>query len=218
MRAIIPAKASSTRVPNKNWREFYKGLSLVDINIMALLDAGLDAGDIYVSCEEFEPMDAVKSRFGVNPVLRDEWLCYNETSISDFIRGTRDLVGWGGDIIWSQVCDPLFTQHREVIQAWQDKGPEIDSICVVHPVRQYLLDPQFHPIGWGFGSGHVPSQLLPTLYQMPFTMSILTRQCIREVGYHVGERPLWYASEGHHIDIDTEQDFRAAQALYRQTN
>ena len=47
---IIPAKTSSSRVKNKNWREFAFGKSLVDITLDKILDYGADKKNIFISC------------------------------------------------------------------------------------------------------------------------------------------------------------------------
>lgn len=214
LKAIIPAKLSSSRVPGKNWRDFHNGDSLVDINILALTKAGLSPVDIYVSSESEEKLSQVRTRHGVQTLRRSEFLCRNETSLSEFIQGIVADVPGDDDVIWSQVCDPLFSEHSLVIDLWKSVNKNHDSLCVAHPFKQYLMDSGFHPIGWGFGKCHVPSQRLPTLYQFPFTLSILTRECIRDVGYHVGKTPYWYVSKGGGIDIDTEDEFRTASVLY----
>jgi N-acylneuraminate cytidylyltransferase len=215
MRAIIPAKAHSTRVPHKNWRPFYDGRSLVDLNIAALLGAGIRPGEIYVSCEEVDRLVEVGRRWGTSSLRRDPDLCDNSVPLTDWIRRICAQVPGDDDIVWSQVCDPLFDEHAQAIGAWPDVRQEgFDSLCVVHPFQGYLLDQECQPIGWGFGEWHTPSQNLPTLYTFPFTLSVLTRSAIERTGYHVGARPYWYVSRGESIDIDTPAEFEIARLRY----
>jgi len=215
MRAIIPAKASSTRTPNKNWRDFYDGLSLVDINIKALLACGLPAADLYVSCEDAGRLEQVSTQWGVTPLLRAAYLCDNSVCLTEWIRQICAQLPGDDDIIWSQVCDPLFNEHGEALRLWPEaKQNGHDSLCVVHPIKAYLLDDCRRPLGWQWGEWHTPSQQLPTFYTFPFTMSVLTRASIDRTGYHVGTRPYWFASSGGSIDIDTPEDFEAAQWGY----
>lgn len=215
MRVIIPAKSTSTRVPNKNWRDFYRGKSLVDINILAILNAGIAPDHIHVSSDSLDHLETVQARYGVIGLPRDESLCHNDTSIGDFIRCISSQVTGHDDIAWSQVCDPLFNEHAEVFKHWETvKALGYDSLSVVHPVRQYMMTNDMRPIGWGFGQGHVQSQKLTTLYQFPFTLSVLTRDCIKICGYHIGANPRWFVSSSRSIDIDTESDFEVARILY----
>lgn len=215
MKVIIPAKASSTRVPDKNWREFHGGKSLVDLNIEAMIRCGFTPSDIHVSCECHDKLARVEQRHGITPLLRDPALCGNDVPLTDWIRGLCSQVPGECDVVWSQVCDPLFTEHRRLVTDWYSvKACGHDSYCVVHPFKAYLLDEAKRPIGWQFGEWHTPSQRLPQLYTFPFTMSILTRGAIARTGYHIGAKPAWFVSKGGSIDIDTMEDFELARAKY----
>lgn len=215
MRAIIPAKASSTRVTDKNWREFHAGRSLVDINIEALLGAGIAAADIHVSCEDAERLRCINQLWGVTPLLRDPALCANDVPLTTWLRSTCAQLPGDDDLIWSQVIDPLFDQHKTVISKWPTAiAIGHDSLCVVHPRQAYLLDDHFRPIGWQWGEWHKPSQKLPQFYTFPFTLSILTRSAIERTGYHIGARPSWFVSRGDSIDIDTQADFDIARHMF----
>lgn len=215
MKAIIPAKGTSTRVPGKNWRPFYGDKSLVDLNIEALLGAGIEADDIHVSCEDVERLAQVGQRWGVTPLLRDPDLCDNDVPLTTWIRSICSQVPGDDDVAWSQVCDPLFDNHRAVIDHWPAaREANCDSLCVVHPLQAYLLNDRFRPVGWQWGEWHTPSQRLPTLYTFPFTLSILTRGTIERTGYHIGARPCWHVSKGGSIDIDTPADFDFAARKY----
>lgn len=210
MKAVIPAKTGSARVPNKNWREFHGGKSLVDINIESLMAAGFAPQSIYVSSDSRDNLRSIHDRYGVHVIDRDTRKC----NIPEFIRGILSEVPGDDDIAWSQVCDPLFDEHATVMEKWARRRTGIDSITVIHPIKQYLLDQNISPIGWGFHEHHIPSQNLPTMYTFPFTFSILTRECLTRCGYHVGHSPCFHVSNGGCIDIDTEEDFAIAQFLY----
>jgi CMP-N-acetylneuraminic acid synthetase len=202
-------------VQDKNWRPFHNQSSLVDINIEALLNAGLDAADIHVSCEVAERLERLNRRWGVTPILCGTALCDNDISFGDWIRWTCAQVPGDDDLIWSQVCDPLFNEHRTVIEQWATtKAAGHDSLSVVHPLRSYLLDEHFHPIGWQWGEWHTVGQNLPEFYTFPFTLSILTRSAIDRTGYHIGARPSWFVSRGDSIDIDSPADFEMARHMF----
>jgi len=202
-------------VPDKNWRPFHNQSSLVDLNIEALLGAGLAAADIHVSCEDAERLERLARCWNVTPLLRDPALCPNDVPLTTWIRTICAQLPGDDDLIWSQVCDPLFAEHKTVIDKWPvSRAVGYDSLCVVYPLKAYLLDEQLHPIGWQWGEWHTPSQDLPTLYTFPFTLSILTRDAIERTGYHVGARPSWYVSRGDSLDIDTPADFETARHTF----
>lgn len=211
---IVPAKASSSRVPNKNWRPFVGDDSLVDYTIRKLLAAGAGPKSIYVSCDGAEVARPVCERWGVSFLERDSSLCDNEVPLTTWIRTVTAQVPGTADIAWCQVCDPLFNEYRQCLDLWGTT--EADSLVVCYPWKGYLMTGESHPVGWSFGEHHTPSQQLPKFRTMPFTFSILTRQAIAETGYHVGRTPLWYEAKGPHVDIDTEIDFTVAQMLVQQ--
>ena len=214
---VIPAKASSTRIPNKNFREFLNGESLVDITVKKLLAAGLATDQIYLSCED-ESKSEVAQKHGIQFSLRQERLCRNETPFSEVFRGVATQIPGDSDIMWAQVCDPFFDEYTRCIDEWRNAkashSNRYDSLVVCHKVSGYYMDENLLPIhGWGFGPWHVPSQRLPTFYKMPFACSILTRDSIEAVGYYVGARPLWLPCQWTSIDIDTEDDFLLARLM-----
>jgi CMP-N-acetylneuraminic acid synthetase len=90
-----------------------------------------------------------------------------------------------------------------------------DSLGLVVPQREHLLNDQFQPQGFEFGHGHKPSQELPVQYRMNFSVSIVDREAFATAeSYHVLKNPFWYHVTGPSVDIDTMDDFKAAQALY----
>jgi CMP-N-acetylneuraminic acid synthetase len=220
--AIVPAKASSTRVPLKNYREFHNGRSLVDLTIYKLLAAGMDRYRIFLSCEDRNIGFPVAIKHGINFSPRSAELCPNDVPMPDYIRGVvRDVGKYfvdehtsADDVLWAQVTDPLFDDYSALLDKWQRFGQDYDSAVVVHPRRKYLLDANHQPLGFGFGPWHVKSQRLPFHYELPFTASILTRRSIERTGYFVGADPLWFESPGPSVDIDTEEDFELARQLY----
>lgn len=213
---IVPAKTSSTRVPNKNWREFFDGRSLVDFTIEKLLKVS-SPERIYVSCETESVAAATVERHGVRFIQRSNQLTDNSVPMTDWIRGVSSQIPGGGLIGWSQVTDPLFDEYSKALELFAihlEQRPErYDSLVVCRPWRGYLMSEHCQPIGWSFGEHHTPSQDLPVYHTMPFTFSILTRNAIQATGYHVGRRPCWYVASGPHVDIDTPLDFDVAAAV-----
>tara|TARA_R110002020_G_scaffold301461_1_gene516921 strand:- start:328 stop:999 length:672 start_codon:yes stop_codon:yes gene_type:complete len=211
---IIPAKTNSSRVKNKNWRDFAFHKSLVDITLDKILSCGVDKKNIFISCEDIDKKQYCDKR-GVNFLLRDALLCDNDLSLQDWIWQICDQIKDNKDIAWCQVCDPLFDDFKDCLSLWEPvKQKGHDSLVVCYPHKMYLMDSDSRPIGWSFGSHHTKSQDLPIFRTMPFTLSVLTRDSIGQNGYHVGSNPYWYESHGRHIDIDTEGDFRLAQIIY----
>lgn len=219
--AIVPAKATSQRVPNKNYRPFVDGKSLVDLTLEKLT-VGLPGDRIWLSCED-ESKREVAERHGVQFHLRCQRLTYNGTPIPDYIRGISWDVwkksGKSGlnqpDIAWCQVIDPLFDEYEAAIRQWLHMRELYDSLVVVRRRTEYLLDHEYQPIGFGFDRRHVPSQKLRPYHQLPFVLSILSPAALADTGYFVGLHPCWFVADGRGVDIDTEEDFAFAAQLVK---
>lgn len=226
MKAIIPVKDCSTRVPNKNFKDFYNGHSLFDITVQKLLKS-IAPTDIYMSCENAS-RKLLADQWGINFITRDPILADNDTPFYDVFNGICDQIPGEDDIAWCQVIDPMFDSYQECFDIWNN-GYEIleagaycrkrvqdehDSLVVAYPHKDYFLNSSHQPEGFGFGRWHKKSQLLPIKYQLTFTLSILTRESIKSCGYFVGAKPYWYHANNKHVDIDTEADFTLAQHVY----
>lgn len=211
---IIPAKVSSQRVGNKNWRDFTgDGRSLVDLTVDKLLDAGADPQRIWISCEDDTKSLYCKDR-GLKFLHRSASLCDNSVPLTTWIRSIVTQSEVTGDVGWCQVCDPCFNGYAECLKLWRGVRANHDSLVVCWPWRGYLMTQGHQPVGWSFGEHHTPSQRLPKFTLMPFSFSILSQSAIQNTAYHVGRNPYWYEVPAG-VDIDTEQDFRRAQLIWR---
>lgn len=218
---IVPAKACSERVPEKNFRPFWKDMSLVDITVQRLLAAGVDPDLLFISSED-EGRVEVADAWGVGFHHRSARLADNDTPLTDWIRGTvADLRAHApnADVIWAQVCNPFFDEYATCFDHWEKfRHTSRDSLVIRHPQKRYLMGPDGLPIGWGWGSWHRKSQRLPVTYQFTWCLSILKPWSVDNVGYHIGADPLWFDSHGPAIDIDTEEDFEIARQLFAARN
>ena len=212
MKAIVPVKKLSTRVPNKNFRPFYGDPSLFDLKMTSLL-AAVDKSDIYVSGDS-EDIREHADRYGANFLLRDSYFAKNETPMSEVIVHLTDRLPGEDDVMWVHVTEPFFSDFSKCIGVWNDVSRDHDSLVVVKPQRNYMLDERGEPMNFGFGHWHRPSQNLPKWYVLPFSLHILPRRVIRSYSYYIGRKPYLYEFDNFVFDIDTEQDFEQARSIY----
>lgn len=218
MKAIIPVKDNSERIPHKNFIPFHGEDSLFDILVKKLLKV-FEPEDIFMSCENPTRQDLAQ-KYGIEFLLREPEYSHNDCPFDAWFNYTYDQVcevaKGEPDVMWAQVCDPIFNEHKEMLEVWEEVSKEgnADSLVVSYPFKGYLLNPSMEPLGWGFGSWHVKSQDLPTYFLMPFTCSILKAEAVRFPGYHVGAYPEWFIPTNQKVDIDTPFDWSYAQALY----
>lgn len=213
MKAVILGKASSRRVPKKNYRPFYKEMSLTDILLEKLVKV-LNRCDIFLSCEE-EEYRFVAQKWGINFIHRDRKYTLLDTNTVEVVRGVCKDVPGDDDILYCSCMDPLFDEYDNMFSTWEEVKSEHDSLNVVYPMKSYFLDQNHSPIGFGFGYWHKYSQHIPPMYRISWANEILTRDCIEKCGYMVGEKPYWFDAYNTMLDIDTEKDWELAQAVYR---
>lgn len=214
MKVIIPVKSNSERVRNKNFRSFYKELSLTDILIKKLLNT-FEGRDIYLSCDDVEKKKLC-DKYGINFLLRDKQLIYNKTPMSKVITEVVKQIPGNDDIMWCLVTDPLFDDYGGCYKKWQEiKDSKYDSLVVVYPSKEYILDSDYKPIGFGFGTKHIPTQYLKPIYMLKNTVFIIKKEAVFQSNYYIGEQPYWYNAYNFSIDIDNENEFQIAQILYK---
>ena len=213
MKYVIPAKRSSSRVPEKNFRPFANGKSLLDILVTKLSRIADAPGDVYLSSED-ESARLVADRYGASFLPRPRHLTENSFPFQSVVNEVCRQLPDDDDVMWCHATDPFFDEHEAVQKAWRSRDQAAaDSIVVVYPMAEYLLDANFHPLGFGFGAWHRPSQELPTFYQLGFSCSIMTRHVATHLGL-VGARPMWHRATKLTIDIDTQAQFDLAARLY----
>ena len=220
MKAIIPAKCSSSRVSNKNWRDFHEGKSLVEVKISQLADAGINAKDIHVFCED-ESKRSLVEKLGATFVLRDEETTKDELHWSDLVTKLVSSIEADDDepIAWIQTPTPLFdaAANRQAIEKWneiQSQNMAYDCLITVKPFKEFLLDEKGKPINFSFGRWHEWSQDLPNWYILEGPIHIMKKKTYMRCNYHIGEKPYLHEVPTPSIDIDYMDEFLSAQAIY----
>ena len=213
MNIIIPLQTCSTRVRNKNLRDFVDGESLFDIKAVQLLRV-FDPQKIFISSESPEVEKKVK-KYGFNFILRDEYYTGNKIKQPELIGHIlKDIPDDQEDIGWVQVTTPLFDGFEECLSAWKKVKNDYDSLAVVREVNHIISEDNI-PVNFNFGYWHKVTQNLRKLYEITWSFFILKRHVFNECKYHIGYNPYKYISNFVNVDIDTEEDFESARRLYR---
>lgn len=213
LKVIIPLKTNSSRVKNKNLRPFYGGLSLFDVKARQLLEA-FDPVDVYVSSEN-PAVAAEAAKYGFNFCRRDPSLTGAQTIETDLVESLVAAVpDKEADIMWCQVTQPLFGDFAGLLAAYRGLAPEYDGVVVAKKFSHHLIDERGNPVNFSFGYWHKITQDLPKLYQVAWAAFIMKRATLDKTHYQIGRRPYIYETSLPLVDIDTEEDFRLAQAVY----
>lgn len=212
---VILARDNSRRCPHKNWRPFVGGQSLVDVTARRLREC-LPPHRIFISGDNPD-RERDADRLGVRFLLRPTHLCGDgDYPITDLVREVAEQLPDRKPVAWCAVTDPLFCQHSSILQAWERfHATGGDSLAMAYHAPHYLLNAAMQPEGWGYGPQMVASQELRPWFWTSFAMQICRWSVARETGHYHGSAHRWFVAHGPSVDIDTEEDFRLAQLLYR---
>lgn len=223
--AVIPARGGSKRIPNKNIRDFC-GQPMITHVLVAARDSGLFS-TIHVSTESERIRDVV-AQFGFPPDFpRPDELADDHTPIMPVLRYSAEEYARRGqhfDEIWLlMACAPLIDAQdlQKAAALFRETGAEQPLLAV----SEYPA-----PIEWAFSRGPngaltpvqegmfaVRSQDLEKRYfdagnfaAFPATRVLESQGAGSDSGFFG-----YVLTKGTAIDIDDEQDWQLAEAIYR---
>lgn len=213
--AVIPIRKGSQRVPNKNFKEFYKGKNLLELKIEDLLSVQL-IDDIVVNTDSDDAINIAK-KYGVSYFKREPYYASSQCSQSDFFKNLAETTD--SDIIIHTPCtspmikvDTMYDAINRFIIS------NNDSCNAVGLVKEYLWLNNT-PLNYELSNNVPNSQDLPDVLKLTFGFNILSKQLMIEKSNVVGNNPLFYiVDEIEETDIDTQIDFDFAKFLYSEHN
>lgn len=212
--AVIPAKSTSNRVPNKNFRSFYNEESLLKIKIRQCLDSGV-FDHVYVSSDTDEAR-VIAEELGAEFVLRERRLCLDETPWSEVLVGVLNSlpVDESVFIAWAPLTSPLFDAFEEAFECVM-KSDDFDSVMTVTKLQHYFLNPDRIPLNFQFGVWASYSQKIKPIYQMNCALWLAKKGDMIRNRFQIGDKPFYMeTSQIEGVDIDTMDEFEIAQLLY----
>lgn len=211
--ALVPVREGSRRVKEKNFRPFADEKSLLHLKLEQLQRAGC-FDHIYVSSDS-DRARAIASEAGVEFVERPSRLCRAGVpwfEVTDYI-----LESIPGDPLaaWTMVTAPLYEDYATAVREYLEAGDEYNSLATVLESREYLLDEDGTGINCDFGFWHSYTDELPVHYVLTGSLYLARKSDQLRWHYWIGTRPLLYPiSKLEAVDVDTEEDFRLAEAIY----
>jgi CMP-N-acetylneuraminic acid synthetase len=212
---LVPMRADSKRVPNKNVRLF-NGKPLYWHIITALLSCAY-VEEIYVNTNSELLMEEIPRTFKrVRIIPRPPHLCADTTPMTDILLHDVGFVksDW---YLQTHATNPLLRTEtlNKAIETLMDH-PAHDSLFGVTHLQTRLWTSSGKPIN------HDPKVLLRTQDLEPVceensNLYIFRAETLRRFNSRIGERPLMFQiSREEAWDIDEELDFKIAEYLHRQ--
>lgn len=217
--AVIPVRAGSRRVPNKNIRPFGNS-SLLERKIRQLKEVK-EIDTIVVSSDSDIMLDIAKNN-GVETQKRPLEYCDEITkSFNEVVEYVACNVK--GDIIMWTPCVSPFTNERNykiAINLFQDfviNTNEYDSLIGCRLFKEFLFD-ESKPINFTTEK-HVPSQFLPNWHVLGNSVYMSKRTDMITKKYFYGKKPYLYElSKIESLDIDDLDDFEICEAILELQN
>ena len=211
IKALIPVRAGSVRVKNKNIRPF-AGSTLLEVKIRQLLR--IPELDGVVVNSESDEMLAIAKAAGAETVKRDDYFASSTVPINEVYRNIAE--NFDADVmVYANCTNPLLKDESVsgCIRAFSDKPAGFDSLNTAHLIKEFLwLDGK----AINYDPSHMPkSQNLPDILALNFAVNIIRREDILAAGSIVGLHPyLFPISQLEATDIDNECDFVFAETLF----
>ncbi len=211
IKALIPVRAGSVRVKNKNIRPF-AGTSLLEIKIKQLKRIK-ELDGVIVNSENEEMLSIAKS-LGAETVKRDVYYSTNTVSPNELYVNIAE--NFNADImLFANATNPLISDKTisDSIALYKELK-DYDSLNTVNYVKEFLwlngkalnYNPDIKP----------RSQDLPDIVAINHAVNIINRSLMIERRDIFGYKPyLKVIDKTEATDIDDENDFEFAQFMYK---
>lgn len=212
IKAVIPVRAGSQRVKNKNIKPF-AGTSLLEIKIKQLKQIDL-LDEIIVNTDSEEMLELARS-LGVTPFKRDSYYASSQVSANELYRNVAETTD-SDVIMFTHVTNPMLKTETiiDIINTYKNLKDGFDSVSTVSLVKEFL---------WKDGkainydvNNKPRSQDLPEIYSLNHAINILSKNTMYERKDLMGYKPYFYPLDRYEaIDIDNEIDFEFAEYMYK---
>ncbi|MFC1835277.1 glycosyltransferase [Thermodesulfobacteriota bacterium] len=213
--ALVPMRADSKRVPNKNIRMF-NGKPLYFHILNSLLSCPY-IEEIYVNTNSQILMEELPKAFDrVRVIPRPEHLCPDTVPMNNILLYDVEYVeaDW---YVQTHSTNPLL-RPQTITRAIETilNGPQHDALFSVTPMYTRLWDSQKHPINHKSDS-LIRTQDLDPIYEENSNLYIFKKETLKRLNNRIGDQPLMFEIPREEAwDIDEELDFRIAEFLSSQ--
>lgn len=220
--AFLPCRAGSERVPKKNTRPFasVEG-GLLNIKLTQLI-ACKAIDTIVLSTNDDEVIRVAKSinNSKIQIDKRPEHLATSSTSTDDLVKYVPSVISEGA-VLWTHVTSPFVdekiyekatNQYKKIL----DEKTH-DSLMSVTALRTFIWNKK-GAINYDRSKEKWPrTQTIEPLFEIDSGIFIADIEIYKKLEDRIGENPyLFENNEIDSFDIDWEEDFFIAEAIYKQ--
>ena len=212
--AIIPIRKNSQRVKNKNFKNFYKGKSLLEIKVKQLKKVS-EIDKIVISSDSLKA-ERIAKKYKVSFHKREKYYASSRCSGSDFFHNLASSIN-GQYLMYCPCTSPIIKLHtyKRFIKKFFKSKNKFDSLNSVSPLSTFIWKGKK---SLNYNSLKAPnSQNLPKNYfELTFGLNIISREKMIKLKNIVGSKPKFMVLDKvESTDIDDAVDFFLAQTLYK---
>lgn len=220
--AVVPCRAGSERVKDKNTRPFagFEG-GLLELKLKQLANVA-EIDKIVVSTNDPSVVEITEEfrRTSEKPIVineRPDELASSSTPMSRFIQYAAELEE-DGTMLMTHVTHPLVTSETfsELIAAWREaESAGHDSLITATRLHAFLWDENAQAFNYDDSEERWPrSQDIDPLFEINHAAYLMPFVRMREVGDRVGTNPRIYEMEQDvAMDIDWEHQFELLEDI-----
>lgn len=210
---VIPCRAGSTRVKNKNFREF-AGTNLLEIKINQAKKLGLP---IIINSDSDIAKDAA-SIHGVGFQYRPEYYASSKCNNSEYYEYLAGSVSTEYIMIL-QPTAPLLKDSTlmDCYKKFEESLPMYDSLVTVQYAKKHTWFNN-KPVNYELNNAPNSQDLMPIMLPT-FNVMICKVSNLLRTKYAITEHCLFYGiDDSEAIEIDNQLEFDVAEFLYKKNN
>ncbi len=224
---FFPTRAGSKRVVKKNVKKFAGidgGITAIKLNQLLQIDF---VNEIIVSTDDVDVMEiaAKMNNSKIKIIERPTELCLSTTLVEDLIKYVPTVCS-NEHIFWVHATTPLcsvnvYKRALDIYNEFVIEKKEYDSLHSVTKFQKFLWSPEEATFtNWDRKSIKYPnSQDLKVLYEVNHAFYINSKTNFYQYTDRIGLKPYCFELNAiESIDIDWEEDFLIAEAVYEKIN
>lgn len=220
--AFLPCRAGSERVPHKNTRSFAGiegGLLRIKLEHLIACDE-IDTVVLSTNDDEVIRIAQSLSNEKIRIDRRPEHLATSSTSTDDLVKYVPEIIT-DGAVLWTHVTSPFIDEklYAKAINQYKEilLQEEFDSLMSVMALRTFIWNKE-GAVNYDRQKEKWPrTQTIEPLFEVDSGIFLADINIYKDLQDRVGKRP--YLFENNDIaafDIDWEEDFFIAEAIYKQ--
>jgi CMP-N-acetylneuraminic acid synthetase len=216
---FLPCRKGSERVPKKNIKPFANiEFGLIEIKLKQLLECeAID--NVFLSTNDEEILEFASS-FKTDKLIlhkRCEELSSSSTSTDELVAHALELIQ-DGHILWTHVTSPFVSSadyERIINQYLTSIIQGYDSLMSTHLIHGFLWN-ETGPMNYDRTKEKWPrTQTIAPIHEINSAVFLNSAENYRIYNDRIGQKPFLYPMDKiQSFDIDWEEDFKIAEAMY----